>query len=611
MADIAARSDMTDSMRALPRHVVLWTWLAAAGLLSLLWWFGFSPNGDFDDVLKLQKVRYYLDGGGWFDQRVPGILQPEPFLSHWPRLLDLPYILAAQALELFADRHTALRLASFFVPLILLLPALALYRMIVGRLGFERPDAAFVLALLATSNSFFEFAPDRSDYHNVQILFLLAATALTLSRARYAALANGALIALALATSVEFAPLFAVLMAVHAVEFILGHEDALRRFGLFGAGLAVAALAAYPLSVAPDAYGTIACDSYSLPHLLALGLAGVTFAGSALLGRAVGGRVARTLMIALPAAACLGLLVTLFPQCHAGPYGAMGDYLREAWLAGIGQEHSLFGRRDFVLSSDMAGVVMLIAGAAALVLNAILDRGRDRNLIIFAVLTLAATLQGILYFRYLRYLPLFAAPGILLVLASLVPTLGASGGLLAGRTARLRPQLLLAPGLVIAAAIILFHLATPATARMPTAADIAGACHLEAIGSRDWPKGASVMAPPMLGIRMLPVMADASVVAVPFHTGAPGVERAFRFLDPATGDPRAMLDQSRASHVVVCAWREVPPARLIELYPFAGGLMTGQAPDWLVECPTREATAIRVYRYPGAGLLGESCPAER
>ena len=56
----------------------------------------------------------------------------------------------------------------------------------------------------------------------MQIVFLLAVIALTLVRSARASIASGALVALALATSLEFAMFFALIMAIHAVEFVTG-----------------------------------------------------------------------------------------------------------------------------------------------------------------------------------------------------------------------------------------------------------------------------------------------------------------------------------------------------------------------------------------------------
>ena len=54
------------------------------------------------------------------------------------------------------------------------------------------------------------------------------------------------------------------------------------------------------------------------------------------------------------------------------------------------------------------------------------------------------------------------------------------------------------------------------------------------------------------------------------------MERAYRFLDPATADPRAPLDRSLATHVAICALRGEPPAEIATRYPFATLLMDGQ-----------------------------------
>ena len=91
----------------------MWAWVLVAAFLVLCWCVGISPNSDPDDVLKLLKIRAYLETGSWFDRSVPGVLQPGPFVSHWPRLLDLPYAaLATWLLAPFAGRSAALAVAA-------------------------------------------------------------------------------------------------------------------------------------------------------------------------------------------------------------------------------------------------------------------------------------------------------------------------------------------------------------------------------------------------------------------------------------------------------------------------------------------------------------------
>src|SRR5262249_31096691 len=160
----------------------------------------------------------------------------------------------------------------------------------------------------------FEFEPGRIDYHNVEILCLLAALALTLSRQLAAALANGALAALAMAISIEFAPFYAVIAAVYAFEFVRGEDQSRRRAALFGIGLMTAAPVCYAIIVAPGAYGAARCDMYSAPHLLTLMLGGLALVGSSILGSTSRASL-RALLVMASGCAALAAVALLFPQC--------------------------------------------------------------------------------------------------------------------------------------------------------------------------------------------------------------------------------------------------------------------------------------------------------
>ena len=613
MANVAHRMDVTHRLqieRLVRRRPVFWTWLAVCALLGGYWLAGISPNGDLDDLLKLQKIRAFLEAGAWFDQTVPGILQPEPFSSHWPRVLDLPYAALSWAATPLLGSQGALALAVFAVPLLLLLPTLFCYRQIIGRLGFERPDTTFVLAVLPAMNSFFEFEPGRIDYHNVQILLLLAALCLLFARNRAASLANGAVAAFAMAASIEFAPFFALVAAVYAFDFIRADDkDANRRLAMFAAGLLLTALACYPIMVGPDAYGTVRCDMYSPPQLMTLVTGALALCGAAMLGRTPRPAL-RALLLGGSGAAGLALVAHLYPQCLGGPYAGVDAYLREHWLFNVLQERSLFERPDFVFSAGMLGAALLYVGATAPAVAAWRDGLRDRNLVVFALFALLALALAILHSRASRYLPMFAAPGLLLALTSARPALAAKGSALSLRPGRVLPSALasVAPGLAVAALVVAATAALPPPAETMAPAHFSGSCDLDEQLTGDWPGSARIMAPPDLGMRLLPDLHGASVIAVPFHTGTAGLERAFRFLDPATSDPRAILDQSKATHVAICAWPGEPPAALGAQFPFATRLMGGDAPDWLAACPADREGRLRIYRYPSAGPAGAACP---
>lgn len=614
IADRSAVSNPPSTTRPAAAGVVIGAWLAVAAVLSASWSLGISPNADYDDLLKLQKIRAFLDGAGWFDRVVPGILQPGSFVSHWPRLLDLPYALAARLVEPLAGMDRALDAAAFAVPLLLLLAALAAYRRVIAGLGFERQDLVFLLALVPAMRALYEFAPFRVDYHNVQILFLLASLALLFSRRPLAAATNGALIAVALATSVEFALFFALAMAVYAFDFVRADEGAARRLASFGAGLAAAGIAVFPAVASPGDYAAVRCDIYSLPHLTALALAGTAFIVAGGSARWTGSVPTRALIIALPALAGLAALALLYPGCLGGPYGGMSDYLYQAFILGIPQERSLFARPDFVLSGSMLSGALLFVGATAPAVIVVAGRIRDRRLVVFALFSLLALAQAVLYTRNLRYLPLFGGPGLLFVLAALLPKLHAPGALFVGRFSGIvrSPATMLAPGLTLAAFVVAVVLARPAQTVAVTAADIAGSCGPELSADFDWPVGARIMATPGLGAVLLRSLGkDDAVVAAPFHTAAKGLERAYRFFDPLTADPEAILGETEATHVVVCSWRWEPNRGLEARYPLTVGLMQGRPPGWLAECPGRSGSLVRTYRYSRAGQPAAACPVER
>ena len=109
-----------------------------------------------------------------------------------------------------------------------------------------------------------------------------------------------------------------------------------------------------------------------------------------------------------------------------------------------------------------------------------------------------------------------------------------------------------------------------------------------------------VLAPPVLGVRLLAAEQHPAVVATPHHPAARGIERVARFLDPGKDDPRVFLDQSRANMVAVCAWQASFPQPIEARYPFAASLMKGVPPPWLRKCPADAGSGLQLYGYGDA-----------
>lgn len=601
----AGSSAQAESLLVLPL-----VWLALAAFLSLLLALGVLPNGDADDLMKLHEIRHLLATGNPFDRALPGIAQPEPMISHWPWLVDAPYAAVAMVLSPVLGTETAISVAAFAVPLALLFCALAVLRQILSALGFVYPGAVLALAASVGMTAFAEFQPWRIDYHNLQMLLILCSCLLTIRTGITAAALNGAVTALSISISLEALPFLLIPMAYYAWRFVAGIGGAKEELRAFGVTLGGCAGVLYVLVAGPNLTAFAACDRYALPQLAALAGASLVFVAAPLLVDR-GGALIRLGFLAAGAVATLLALGAMFPQCLGGPYGALSDYLKENWLLQIEQERSIFESPDFILSGRLARVALALAGAGAALVLLAANRGRNRAWLIFGLYSAIAIVVSLAYLRYVRFLPLFAGPGLAVLLFHVLPpSIGLRRFLALSPQMNLRPAFLAAPGIAMIAALLLsqsFSRLEPADLR---GVDLASACQQEAMEPRIWPRGARLLASPLIGVSVLAPDTGPEVVAVPFHTAALGMERAYRFFDPATPDPRLILQETGATHVAVCRIADGIPPAFAARFPLASQLILGQPPAWLEACPDDGVWALRVYRVVGGANIGCPLPAK-
>jgi hypothetical protein len=602
--------DLHSDLRKDSNTFVFLVWFALTILFSAMWMVGISPAADFDDLLKLHQLRVSPLIGGWFDRTIPGILQPEPFLSHWSSLGDIPYALVIGPLEWIIGRDAAVDISAFSVPIFLLLPALYFFRRIIVSLEFRNPDKAFVLAVPFALGTFFEFIPGRVDYHNIGIVLLLASVALSLETTRsFAAATAGVAMAICLAMSIELVAFFALVMGIYAVGFVSGDAGSARRMRDFGMALALASALLF-FAISPgEGNWVVRCDAYSLPHSMALSRGGASFVLAGAAASRIEGVVRRSIFIAACGIVSLLCLAGFFPQCADGPYASLSEYVREHWLSSIAQEQSMLSRRE-ILAGAIGSLVLVAVGTSALLTTAISDRFRTRSLAAVAVFAVVALVQAFVYSRYFRYAPLFAAPGLLLAMISLVPARSFLSQALTGRVSLRVPSAArtLVPGLMIAFATAAAVYFTPAEAQVrpaTLATEFAGRCSIAGIDPLEWPKGSVVLAPPALGIQLLGTDPVMSVTAITNHPSWRGIERSYRFFDPATSDRRHQLDLSKATHLVLCAGSAGSAPGIFE---FVAALAASQPPPWLSLCPVAARSPLVVYRYPSAGGAASACP---
>ena len=148
---------------------LLFVVLSAARAAGLSDWLG-----DTDDAVRLVAVRELLAGAPWFDTTLPRIGAPEPLVSHWSRLIDLPLALLMLLLRpLFGveGAEIAARIAwptvLFFVLQLVLVEA-----QLPPRRAWA-PAFVFTLPVLSPC-ALVQFKPGRIDHHNAMILCAVA-----------------------------------------------------------------------------------------------------------------------------------------------------------------------------------------------------------------------------------------------------------------------------------------------------------------------------------------------------------------------------------------------------------------------------------------------------
>src|SRR3954468_2727780 len=218
---------------------------------------------DTDDAMRLAQLRDWLGGQGWYDLNQYRVATG--YESHWSRLIDAGLAGTLWVFGLFADGALAERLTRTVWPMLWLLPTMAATAAIAWRLaGREAALVALLLALVGLP-AFHQFRPGRIDHHNVQIALSMLALAATVwsDRARWAALAAGAVTGLAMAVGLECLPCLLVCAAAFALRYAIDRKFA-RAAGEYGLALAASSLAGFLVIVGPNHWSRGVCDEIAI-----------------------------------------------------------------------------------------------------------------------------------------------------------------------------------------------------------------------------------------------------------------------------------------------------------------------------------------------------------
>lgn len=464
----SARLSVTAAAGTVPvswMRVVLWT-----VLFQFAWNWQKLPNvvgqgamPDNDDFLRLQQVRDWIAGQGWYDLVQHRMDPPVGADIHWSRLVDVPIAALIALFGAFTDTATAERLAMVVWPTLLLVAAVlvvvAVCRAIIDRFN---PLLAVMFTVMCFT-ALTEFAPGRIDHHSIQILlFCLTLLGLVNPARWWGHLLAGAAIAASISIGLDAILLIMLVLAWLGLDWALMRDRDGKGLMRVGAGMAAASLILYPLNFAPAHWLVARCDANSMVYLVALWAVASAFAVLALLSprlsaappaRAIAARLGAGLMVGL---ATVGVLYLMFPHCAAGPYASVSAELNERWLVNVNEAKGLLAKTvdfpEFWLSGVAYSLVLLAVGAAVawrywrerpavialfatLVLSivATLIQYRAMRVGVFASIPLSvifATMSWQWLSARMRRPALAAAAQVVLVVAMMSPVWFVAGGLL-------------------------------------------------------------------------------------------------------------------------------------------------------------------------------------
>lgn len=546
--------------------------------------------GDPDDAARLVTVRELLAGAPWFDTTLPRIGAPDPLVSHWSRLIDLPLAALIGALTPLLGTDAA-ELVTRAVWPVLLFFALAFIMARESERQAGTWGAAFALVLVAMSvMALVQFRPGRVDHHNAQIVcavagLLLLTRSLDDARAGWAA---GLLLGLGLAIGYEAIALVAPALGLAACAVLWRPANAAGVLRAATAATAVLA-AAFVLTVAPSHWLDVHCDTLSLnlPVLAACGSAGLWAA------LAVGTSPLPRFAIAGAATAIgVGLFTTLEPACLAGPFGQVGPALGPAWLDNVMETKSAFWLAGLYPAPTLAFIAFVVASAAAQV--AAWRARPDAQTGLAAAFAVLAALLGCWQIKLMPYASWLAA----------VPLAVFAAGL-RGRAS------ISAPVLRVAAVVIVSQATLEAgfgallwpwrhVARTPTSAlaiDRRGPC-FQSHNIRQL----AALTPGLVAADLelgpyIVALSPHRVVAAPYHRLEPSIlaNRAIFFGPP--GEARQQLRALGVDYVALCV-DGISDARgpLTEQSGLRTRLLGGTPVEFLHEVPLQTGSPIRVWR---------------
>lgn len=555
---------------------------------------GTLHNGDPDDLLRALQVRSFLVSGSWYDATIPGIRGPEPYVTPWSRLVDLPYALIASLLAPLTGLDHALQLSFRIWPALMGIAYCWLVLAILRRIASSRaalPPSVLLAIVILMTFPIWEFAPGRIDHHNVQMVLLLC-TAYGVSRFDFAGgIVAGTATAASLAIGLEMLPVLAACLVFVTAAWILDMRGSRAMWLGTGLATAIATPALMVLLIAPADYAVARTDAFSAPFVMALTGFGVIATALALAFGEGRHPLARATAAGVAGLALIAAIALLFPALLDGPFAMFDPLTRAYWFDRIPQERNAlvffeFGRyREILILLAMTLIVGFSARHAAR--EAWAGRPAVPALVVLAG---AALLMAFGSSRFLRFTA---------VVVPLLLPLAIDGYRSVVLSSRYRMIFSVAVVAVPLITVSLIQLAVPIRQRPHDAYDflLMDDCTGQDLGALGTLGAARIMTPPALGLRIL-ALGDKriTVSSIPFHRSAPAISRLLRVFMAKTGAERAALTKD-FDYLALCR----PPADLPAMkdLPLLDALASGRHVPGLEAVPTPASPGLILLRIGG------------
>ncbi|WP_201450213.1 hypothetical protein [Sphingobium yanoikuyae] len=546
---------------------------------------------DTDDAMRLQQVRDWIGGQGWFDVSQHRINPPIGGPMHWSRLVDLPIATIILLARPLIGQHAAEILACATVPLLTLAALVAALFRAARLMTTERLALLSVALLLVTPTILIQFTPTRIDHHGWQILMATIALGGALDPRR---VRGGALAGLALAIWLQISTEGLPYAALFGGLFVLRHAIDMTESPRLTSFAAMLGMAALGLLVATHGGGALAqtqCDALSAVYAWPLALfALIIVAGSRLSqGRTF---LRRLLIPAIGGMAALAASLWIGADClTAGPFHELTPLAYQQWYMRV-----MEGRPVWEQTLPLAGVSLLpaLVGLTATIAAAWNARdGQSRtNWLVIAILLFGATGVAAMVLRAMSVAHVFALPGIAWLLATLFQRIQK----LDAAAARVLLSVLLALLTPVGTASAWASLAETADRTLPIKKEN---CRTpSALAPLDALPPSLLFAPLDIGPDIL-VHTHHSVIGTGHHRNVIGINAVTHaFLaspDAARADVMAAKAGHGADYLVMCArMNEMLLYAQSEPKGLAAQLSRGNVPDWLQPLPTKGP--LRIYK---------------